>query len=77
MNRHHSGRGTGLALVVILIVALVVAWLAVTQLRSLSGPRDAATAREATLAQPTADPVQQARDAVDALNERMQAAAEP
>jgi Tfp pilus assembly protein PilX len=71
MNRHHSGRGTGLALVMILIVALIVAWLVVTQFRSLSGPRDAATVQN------TADPVQQARDAVDALNERMQAAAEP
>ena len=71
MNRRQSGRGTGLGLVVILIVALVVAWLAVTQLQSLRAPREAAPA------QSTADPVQQARDAVDALNDRMQTAAEP
>jgi hypothetical protein len=63
--RNRSGRGTGLALVVILIAALVVAWLAVTQLQGLRGPQEAASA------QPTPT-VQQARDAVDALNGRMQ-----
>lgn len=69
MNRHDSGRGTGLALVLILIVALVVAWLAVTQLRTVKGSRDGGGA------QPSADLVQQARDEVDALNERIAQAA--
>ena len=62
--RDRSGRGTGLTLIIILIVALVVAWLAVTQLGSLRKPQDSAT-------QPTPDLVQQAQDAVDALNGRM------
>ena len=65
--RDRSGRGTGLTLLLLLIIALVVAWLAVTQLQGLRGPQEAASA------QPTTDTVQQARDAVDALNGRMQA----
>lgn len=59
-----SGRGTGLTLLLLLVVALIVAWLAVTQLGSLRRPQDSA-------AQPTGDLVQQAQDAVDALNGRM------
>ena len=65
MNRYHSGRGTGLALLLILIIALVVAWLAVTQLGALRKPQPE------NAAQPTADLVQQAQDAVDAINGRM------
>lgn len=64
MNRHNTGRGTGLVLVVILIAALIVAWLAVTQLRSLRKP-------QVRTAQSTPDLVQQAQDAVDTLNGRM------
>ena len=64
MKGNDSGRGTGLTLALILIVALVVAWLAVTQLRSVKSQDNSA-------AQPTTDPVQQARDAVNALNEKM------
>ena len=59
-----SGRSTGLTLLLLLVVALIVAWLAVTQLGSLRMPQDSA-------AQPTGDLVQQAQDAVDALNGRM------
>lgn len=59
-----SGRSTGLTLLLLLVVALIVAWLAVTQLGSLRMPKDSA-------AQPTGDLVQQAQDAVDALNGRM------
>ena len=59
-----SGRGTGLTLLLLLVVALIVAWLAVTKLGSLRRPQDSA-------AQPTGDLVQQAQDAVDALNGRM------
>ena len=58
-----SGRSTGLTLLLLLVVALIVAWLAVTQLGSLRRPQDSA-------AQPTGDLVQQAQDAVDALNGR-------
>ena len=60
----HSGRSTGLTLLLLLVVALIVAWLAVTQLGSLRRPQDSAT-------RPTGDLVQQAQDAVDALNGRM------
>ena len=59
-----SGRSTGLTLLLLLVVALIVAWLAVTQLGSLRMPKDNA-------AQVTGDLVQQAQDAVDALNGRM------
>lgn len=71
MKGNNSGRGASLTLALILIVALVAAWLAVTQFRSLRVSPDAAPD------QPTANPVQQARDAVDALNEGMRTAAEP
>lgn len=72
MKPANSGRGTGLALIVILIVALVVAWLTVTQLKTIRAPQDSVSV------QPTADLVQQARDAVDALNDQsLQGAAEP
>jgi hypothetical protein len=59
-----SGRSTGLTLLLLLVVALIVAWLAVTQLGILRRPQDSA-------ARPTGDLVQQAQDAVDALNGRM------
>ena len=65
MNRYHSGRGTDLVLLLILIIALVVAWLAATQLGALRKPQPE------NAAQPTADLVQQAQDAVDAINGRM------
>ena len=58
----HSGRGTGLTLLLLLVVALIVAWLAVTQLGSLRRPQDSA-------AQPTGDLLQQTQDAADALVE--------
>ncbi len=65
MKRHNSGRASGLALVLILIVALVVAWLAVTQLGFLRRTEESLSGPQST------DVVQQARDAVDALNDRM------
>jgi hypothetical protein len=61
----HSGRGTGLTLLLLLIAALIVAWLAVTQLGALRKPQPE------NAAQPTADLVQQAQDAVDAINGKM------
>ena len=63
--RDRSGRGTGLTLVIILIVALVVAWLAVTQLGAIRRPQDSGAIH------PTEDLVQQAQDVVDALNDKM------
>ena len=65
MKHHNSGRASGLALVLILIVALVVAWLTVTQLGTIRRPQDSGAV------QPTEDLVHQAQDAVDTLNERM------
>lgn len=66
MKHHNSGRASGLALVLILIVALVVAWLAVTQLGFLRRTEESLSGTQST------DVVQQARDAVDALNDRME-----
>lgn len=67
MKRNNSDRGTGLTLILILIVALIVAYLAVSQFKK---PRN-------STAQPGTDFVQQAQDAVDALNDQMKRAAEP
>ena len=66
MKHHNSGRASGLALVLILIVALVIAWLAVTQLSFLRRTEEGLSGPQST------DVVQQARDAVDALNDRME-----
>ena len=63
MRRNDSSRGTGLALALVLIVALAVAWLAITQMGSLRKSEDSAAK--------STDLVQQAQDAVDSLNERM------
>ena len=63
MSRYDFGRSTGLALALVLIVALAVAWLAITQMGSLRKSEDSATK--------STDLVQQAQDAVDVLNERM------
>lgn len=72
MKSANSGRGTGLALIVILIVALVVAWLTVTQLKTIRKPSESNSVQQAPAL------VQQARDAVDALNDRsLQGATEP
>ena len=51
--RDRSGRGTGLTLLLLLIIALVVAWLAVTQLQGLRGPQEAASAQPTTQNRPT------------------------
>ena len=61
--RNNKGRGSGLALLLILIVALLVAWLMVKQMGSLGmgGTTD-----------PTQEVyVEDAQDAVDDLNDRM------
>ena len=62
--RNNKGRGSGLALLLILIVALLVAWLMVKQMGSLGmgGTTD-----------PTQEVyVEDAQDAVDSLNDKMQ-----
>ena len=62
MKQNKAGRGTGLTLVLLLIVALIVAFLLATQMNSAvkSGPVGQETSA-----------VQQAQDVVDALNGRM------
>jgi len=62
---NNNGKGSGLTLVLILIVALLVAWLTVTQLGTIRRPQDSGAV------QPTEDLVQQAQDVVDALNDKM------
>jgi len=66
MKRNNTGCATGFTLLLALVVALLVAWLAVTQLGAIMRrPQDGGAV------QPTEDLVQQAQEAVDALNERM------
>ena len=58
-----KGKGTGIAILMLLCVALLVAWLAVTQMKSLGfGSRD----------ESQEDPVDAAEEAVDDLNDKMQ-----
>jgi Tfp pilus assembly protein PilX len=67
---NNKGKGSGLFLIVILIVVLIVAYLAVTQMRSLGfGKKE-----EAQIEQQ--NPVHQAQDAVDAINQRQHEALE-
>ena len=58
-------------LIIILVVAIIIAYLAVSNMSSLGFGKKEETQQQ--------DPVQQAQDAVDAINERMQqnAAQEP
>ena len=62
-----KGRGSGLLLICLLIVALVVAWLVVTQRGSLEFGKTEMQQGQAE----QMDPVQQAQDVVDAVNEAM------
>lgn len=61
MKHNNAGRAAGLTLVLLLIVALIVAYLAVMQFTSIRK-------------QPATDLVQQAQDAVDAINQAQQQA---
>jgi flagellar basal body-associated protein FliL len=63
---NNKGKGSGIFLIVILIVALIVAYLAVTQMSSLGFGKK----KEAQIEQQ--NPVHQAQDAVDAINQRQQ-----
>jgi flagellar basal body-associated protein FliL len=67
---NNKGKDSRLFLIVILIVVLIVAYLAVTQMSSLGfGKKE-----EAQIEQQ--NPVHQAQDAVDAINQRQQEALE-
>ncbi len=59
-----KGKGSGLALVIILIVALLIAFFVLKNMSSLGFGRDATTQQE--------NVVQQAQDLVDQINDRMQ-----
>lgn len=65
MKPNNHGRVSGIALILLLLVALIVAYLAATQVRRLGFGQRAPTQSEQQ------NPVDQAQDAVDALNERM------
>ena len=71
----NKGKGSGLALLGILIVALIVAWLFVQQMGSLGAGGDDATGTQTEQSvdpeMQTDDPVDAAQDAVDAVNQNM------
>ena len=65
-----KGKGSGLFLICLLVVALVVAWLVATQMGSLKfGKTDMQQGQAEQM-----DPVQQAQDVVDMLNQAQQQA---
>jgi len=66
---NNKGRGSGMALLILLIVALIVAYLAVQQMKNLGV--GGTTQQEQVQEQ---DPVDAAQDAVDELNERIEEA---
>ena len=72
--KSNKGKGSGLMLIIILIVAVIVAYLVVTQMGGLGVGK-----QETQQEQTQENVVEQAQDAVDAINERMQqdAAQEP
>ena len=61
---NNKGKGSGLALILILIVALIVAFLVVKNLSSLNS----------NTTQQEQDYIQQAQDAVDTINQKIQEA---
>jgi len=63
---NNKGKGSGIFLIVILIVTLIVAYFAVTQMSSLGFGKKEETRIEQQ------NPVHQAQDAVDAINQRQQ-----
>ena len=62
---NNKGKGVGLMLVVLLIVALLVVYIAVEQMSSFSSNSTPVTAQQE-------NPVDRAQSAVDALNDRIQ-----
>jgi hypothetical protein len=65
MKRNNHGRVSGIALILLLLVALIVAYLAATQAGHLGFGQRSPTQVEQQ------NPVDQAREAVDAINGRM------
>ena len=64
---NNKGRGSGLVLVVILVVALLIGYLAMTQMNSLGFGK---TSMQQEQTQQNA--IEQAQNAVDAINSRLQ-----
>lgn len=64
---NNRGRGSGLMLIILLLVALLIAWLTVTQLGGLGFGKT-----DAQQAQTQQNVIEQAQSAVDAINNRMQ-----
>ncbi len=66
---NNKGRGSGLALIMMLIVALIVAWLVMTQMGGFGFGKT-----EEQQEQMQEQAVDSAQDAVDALNQKMEEA---
>ena len=64
---NNRGRGPGLMLIIVLLVALLIAWFAVTQMGSLGFGKT-----DAQQAQTQQNAIEQAQNAVDAINNRIQ-----
>ena len=65
--KSNKGKGSGLMLIIILVVAVIIAYLVVTQMGGLGvGKKETQQTQKKV--------VEQAQDAVDAINERMQQA---
>ena len=68
---NNNGRGSGLMLIIVLLVALLIAWFAVTHMGGLGFGKT-----DAQQAQTQQNVIEQAQNAVDAINNRMQQAQE-
>ena len=66
---NNKGKGPGLALIILLLVALLIGYLAMTQMEGL-GIGTANTQTEQT----TQNAIEQAQSAVDAINNRLEQA---
>ena len=64
---NNRGRGSGLMLMIVLLVALLIAWFAVTQLGGLGFGKT-----DIQQAQTQQNAIEQAQNAVDAINNRLQ-----
>ena len=67
MAMNNKGKGSGLVLIVILVVALLIGYLAMTQMGAL-GFGKTSTLQEQT----QQNAIEQAQNAVDAINNRIQ-----
>ena len=71
-DMNNKGKGSGLALIIILVVAIIVAYLAVSNMSSLGFGKKQETQQEQIQ-----DPVQQAQDIVDQINQRQHVFCKP